>query len=124
MSASLKYATTGGGAIALIVLALWPFLDAAARDGVLLAAAIAVPVQLLAFAMLVRYRDRLDGFMAAWVGGTFLRLLVIAVVAAVVIRADAEGAVPMLLALAGFFFALLMLEPVYLRSGSPDRIEA
>jgi len=124
MSASLKYATTGGGAIALIVLALWPFLDAAARDGVLLAAAIAVPVQLLAFAMLVRYRDRLDGFMAAWVGGTFLRLLVIAVVAAVVIRADAEGAVPMLLALAGFFFALLMLEPVYLRSGSADRIEA
>lgn len=124
MNASLKYASTGGGAIALIVLALWPFLDATARGGVLLAAAIAVPVQLLAFAVLVRYRYRLDGFMAAWVGGTFLRLLVIATVAAVVIRADAEGAVPMLLALAGFFFALLMLEPVYLRSESADRIEA
>jgi hypothetical protein len=112
---SLKYATTGVSAIALIVLGLWPFLGSSAREGVLVAAAIALPVQLLAFAVLIRYRGQLNGFLAAWVGGTFLRMCVIAVTAFVVIRSGTEGAVPMLLALTGFFFGLLLLEPIYFR---------
>lgn len=115
MSASLKYAATGAGGIALIVAGLWPFLDSAGRNGVLVAAAVAIPVQVVAFALLHRYRGRVNGFLAAWVGGTMLRVVVLAVTAAVVIRSDAEGAVPMLLALAGFFFGLLLLEPVYFR---------
>jgi hypothetical protein len=112
---SLKYATTGVLAIALIVLGLWPFLDSSARGGVLVAAAIALPVQLIAFTLLIRYRGQLNGFLAAWVGGTFLRMCVIAVTAFVVIRSGTEGAVPMLLALTGFFFGLLLLEPIYFR---------
>jgi hypothetical protein len=55
----------------------------------------------------------MNGFLAAWVGGTLLRMTVIAVVAFVAIRSGMEGAVPMLLALAAFFFGLLLLEPVY-----------
>ena len=115
MNPSLKYATTGVLAIALIVLGLWPFLDSSARGGVLVAAAIALPVQLSAFTLLIRYRGQLNGFLAAWVGGTFLRMCVIAVTAFVVIRSGTEGGVAMLLALTGFFFGLLLLEPIYFR---------
>lgn len=124
MSASLKYAATGVGVVATIVLGLWPFLDTAGRSGVLIAAAVAVPVQVLAFAALIRFRDRMNGFLAAWLGGTVLRMSVIAVVAVVVIRSGMEGAVPMLLALAGFFFGLLLLEPVYFRIEPSDTVEA
>lgn len=124
MSSSLRYAATGAGAIALMVLALWPFLDAAGRNGVLLAAAIAVPVQVLAFSILNRSHGQLNGFLAAWVGGTFLRMLVLAVAAIAVVRSGMEGAVPMLLALAGFFFGLLLLEPMFFRRGPSETVEA
>jgi hypothetical protein len=124
MSASLKYGATGVGAIAVIVLGLWPFLDGAGRNGVMAAAAIALPVQVLAFAALNRFRGELNGFLAAWVGGTLVRMVVIAVVAIAVIRSGTEGAVPMLLALAGFFFGLLLLEPVYFRVESNKTVEA
>jgi len=82
---------------------------------VVTAAAIALPVQVSAFAVLNRYSGQLNGFLAAWVGGTFLRMAVVAVAAVVVIRSGMEGAVPMLLALAGFLFGLLLLEPIYFR---------
>jgi hypothetical protein len=112
---SLKYATTGVSATAFIVLGLWPFLSSPARGGVLAAAAIALPVQLIAFTWLMRYRGQLIGFLAAWIGGTLVRTSVIAVTAFVVIRSGTEGAVPLLLALTGFFFGLLLLEPIYFR---------
>jgi hypothetical protein len=124
MSASLKYGATGVGAVAVIVLGLWPFLDDAGRNGVVVAAAIALPVQVLAFTALNRFRGELGGFLAAWVGGTLVRMLVIAVVAIAVIRSGTEGAVPMLLALAGFFFGLLLLEPVYFRVEPNKTVEA
>ena len=118
MNPSLKYAATGLLGIALVSLTLWPFLDPSGRDGVLLAAGVALPVQSLAFAALRHFRDHAGRFMAAWIGGTFLRMVVLAVVAALVIRSDMDGAVPMLLALAGFFFGLLLLEPIYFRPES------
>ena len=117
MSAWLKYAVAGSTMVALSLLALWPFLDPAGRSGVSAAAAVAVPVQVVAFAALHGLSGRLEGFLAAWVGGTLLRMVVLAAAAFFVIRSQAEGAVPMLLALAGFFFALLLLEPVYFRLG-------
>jgi hypothetical protein len=124
MSASLKYAAAGVCAIALIVAGLWPFLDVAARNGVLVAAVTALPIQVAAFAVLIRYRGELNGFLSAWVGGMMIRMLVVAVVAVTAVRTDAEGAVPMLLALVGFFFGLLLLEPVYLRGQSNQTVEA
>jgi hypothetical protein len=101
--------------VGLGTLALWPFLGDPARQGVLLAAAIALPVQMVAFAVLIRFRGQVKGFMAAWAGGMAVRALAVAGVAFVVIRAGGDGAVPTLLALAGFFFALLLLEPIYFR---------
>lgn len=124
MSASAKYAVTGVLAIATIVVGLWPFLEPAGRNGVLVAAAVALPVQVIAFWALNRFRGELNGFLAAWVGGTLVRMGVIAIVAILVIRSGTEGAVPMLLALAGFFFGLLLLEPVYFRIRPSETVEA
>lgn len=124
MTPSVKYASMGSAAIAAIVLGLWPLLDSDGRTGVLTAAAVALPVQVVAFALLQRTRHDLNGFLAAWIGGTLVRLMVVGLVAALVIRAGTPGAVPMLLALAGFFFALILLEPVCFRVKSGNTVEA
>jgi hypothetical protein len=124
MTPSVKYAVLGTATVSTIVLALWPVLDADARAGVLMAAAVALPVQLAAFALLHRSREGLEGFLAVWIGGTLARLAVVGVAAVFVIRTQMAGAVPMLLSLAGFFFALLLLEPVCFRVGSGNTVEA
>jgi hypothetical protein len=54
--------------------------------------------------------------MAAWAAGMAVRALAVAAVAFVVIRSGTDATVPMLLSLAGFFFVLLLLEPVYFRT--------
>jgi hypothetical protein len=116
--APLKYLAWGAGGVAAVILVLWPVLDPTGRRGLLIAAAIALPVQILAFAGLVLVRGRLNGFLAVWVGGTLLRVSVIAVTAFVAIRSGTEGLAPLLLGLAGFFFGLLLLEPVFFRSAA------
>lgn len=119
MNRTLKYAATGVVAIGLVAAALWPFVDAVVRRAVLLAAAVAIPVQVVAFWTLSRFRDDPRGFLAAWLGGTAARMVVLAIAAFLVIRSGMEGAIPMLLALVGFLFGLLLLEPLYFGSG-PD----
>jgi hypothetical protein len=104
----------------LVTLALWPFLDPESRRGIVIAAAIALPVQIGAFALLIRYRDNMNGFLAIWAGGTLVRMAVVGITAVIVIRSGAAGAVPMLLGLAGFFFGLLLLEPIYFRSAAAE----
>ena len=116
MSASVRYGAAAVGVVGLLTLILWPFLEPGARQGVLVAAAIALPVQLLAFAVLVHYRGQVKGFMFAWAGGMAVRALAVAAVAFAVIRSGGEGTVPTLLALAGFLFALLLLEPIYYKT--------
>ena len=113
MSASVKYGTASLVVLALVTLALWPFLDSAGRSGVLAAALVAFPVQVAAFEMLVRQKGRTTGFMAAWAGGMALRAVALLVVSLLVVRSGTSSAIPMLLSLAGFFFALLLLEGFY-----------
>lgn len=120
MSAAMRYGAAAVALIALLTLALVPFLEPAGRRGVLVAAGVAVPIQIVAFALLVRSRGQVKGFMAAWAGGMALRALTLLVVAVLVIRSGTESAVPLLLALAGFFFALLLLEPFYFKA---DRLQ-
>jgi hypothetical protein len=124
VKASLRYAVTGSVALGAIILALWVFLDPAGRRGVLLAAAIALPVQVIAFAMLVFCRTRYRRFLAVWVGGTLVRMTIVVAVAVLVVRSRMVGAVATLLALAGFFFLLLLLEPLYFRLGPVETVEA
>ena len=123
MTPSAKYAALGSGAVCAIVLCLWPFLDAPARSGVLMAAAVALPVQIVAFAAIQRFRGELNGFLAAWIGGTLIRMVVVGA-AFVWLAAGFDGGAPMLLALAGFFFGLLLLEPVCFRVEPAKTVEA
>ena len=116
MKSSARYATTGTGVVALAVLLFWPFLDPIGRQGILVAALVALPIQIVSYAVLQHYRGELTGFLAAWVGGTLVRMVAVGVVAFLVIRSGTEMAIPMLLALVSFFFALLLLEPIYFRS--------
>jgi hypothetical protein len=124
MTPTVKYAVLGSGAVAAIVLGLWPFVDAPSRSGILAAAAVALPVQVIAFAAIQRFRGELNAFLAAWVGGTLVRMAVVGVVAVALVRSGADGAVPMLLALAGFFFGLLLLEPACFRIETGNTVEA
>jgi hypothetical protein len=116
VSAPIRYALVGAAGVAAVTLGVWPFLGAEGRRGVLVAGVIALTVQSLTFWTLLRYRGQVRAFLAVWAGGTAVRMLVIVAVAAIAIRRDLPGTVPMLLALAGFFFGLLLLEPVYFRA--------
>ena len=123
MKTSLRYAMTGAAGIVLVTAGLWPFLDEPARDGVLLAGAIALSVQVVAFALLIRFRNRWNTFLAVWVGGTLFRMGLVLVLATVMLRAEVAGAVPLLLSLAGFLFGLLLLEPAYFRREVGRRVD-
>jgi len=52
-------------------------LDGPGLAGVLAAAAVALPVQIGAFAALTRVRVGTNAFLAAWVGGTVVRMAVV-----------------------------------------------
>lgn len=119
MSASARYATASITVIALATLLLWPFLEPSGRRGVLVAASVAVPLQIGSFALLYHFRGELKRFLVVWVGGTVVRMLAIGAVAFIVLRSGSEGVVPTLLALATFFFGLLLLEPMYFRPSEP-----
>jgi len=124
MSPWLKYSASGVGTVAVGVGILWPFLDAAGRNGVLIAAAVALTVQIAAFAVLMHFRGRTTGFLAAWAGGMAVRMVAVAMVAVGVVKSGMEGGVPTLLSLAGFFFGLLLLEPVFFRVEPSETVEA
>jgi hypothetical protein len=115
MPIPVRYAVAALVLTAAVTAVLWPFLDQPSRRGVLAAGLIALPVQVLAFTLLVRRHGQSSGFMAAWAGGMALRAVVVVITAVVVVQTQAAGAVALLLALAGFFFALLMLEAAFFR---------
>jgi len=114
----LGYAAAGLGFVLVGIAVSWAFLSPDQRMGVLVGGAIAYPVQVLAFGLLLRYKDRLTTFLAVWVGGTLTRMGVVlgaGLILAIRTRLDPAS---VLLALAGFFFGLLLLESVFFRPGS------
>lgn len=123
MRASASYAATGLVAVAVPVLVLWPWLDPAGRNGVLLAAGVAWPIQVGAFAVLLRHREEPRRFVAAWVGGTLVRMGLVVAAAFLVARIEGVALAPALLALAGFFFGLLLLEPIFFRRYTENSID-
>jgi len=116
------------GGVALLVLlvanaGLWPWLSPSARTGVFVAALVAYPIQMLAFFLLVRFWGDRKRFLLVWVGGTVVRMGVILVAALVLTRVDWLAPAPTLLGLAGFFFGLLLLEPLFLRPRGAETTE-
>lgn len=121
MRATATYALVSLALVGGVTAALWPFLGPGGRVGVLVAGAVAVPVQVAAFGVLARHRIGERAFFSAWVGGTVVRLGLVVTVAGAIAWWRFVPPAPTLLALAGFFFGLLLLEPVWLRRApGPD----
>jgi hypothetical protein len=107
--------------VAVGSLAAAVLLDRPGLIGVLAAGAVALPIQIAAFALLTRYAPASNAFMAAWVAGTMVRMLVVGLAGwALVVLPDLPPA-PTLLGLAAFFFVMLMLEPHFLGFGARSR---
>jgi CDP-diglyceride synthetase len=116
----------GGVALVVILLVnagLWPWLSPSARTGVFVAALVAYPIQMLAFFLLVRFWGDTKRFLLFWVGGTVVRMAVVLVAALVLTRVERLPLAPTLLGLAGFFFGLLLLEPLFLRPRGAETTE-
>jgi hypothetical protein len=94
------------------------------RDAVLLALMVAVPVQIIAFGLLLRFREKPAGFLAAWLGGTFLRMGALGWVAYRVVREDLPEPAWTLIGLVGVFFVLHLLEPWALRDSKENSVTA
>jgi hypothetical protein len=91
--------------------------------GVLLAGAIALPLQLLVFALMVVPGKGSPAFLGMWVVGTFLRLMAVGGVAWLAAVNEAVEPLATLLSLVGLLFVLLLLEPWALRETNRDRIQ-
>ncbi len=119
---------SGLGRYALIALlivglggaALSVFLDDAGRAGILLAALIAYPVQVIAFGLLLRARGEPTRFMVWWGAGIALRVVVVVGVGFASSTLAAVDPAALLLSLVGFFFVLLLIEPAFLKADSKD----
>lgn len=95
-------------------------LDDAGDAGLAWAGGIALVVQWAAFGMLLFLKGSSNGFMLAMAGGTLARLGVLGAAGVVVTVAETGvGAEALILGLAGFLFALALLEALFLRSGEP-----
>lgn len=115
MTRLLRYGFVGFLLVAVVGAAIWPLLGPDARRGLLIAAAVAYPIQLVAFGLMVRYRDRANAFLAVWAGGTLVRMGSVLAVGVLLLKVEVADPAALLLALAGFFFGLLLLEPLFLR---------
>ena len=114
---TLRYAAACGLVVVLGAGAAAAFLDERGALGVLAAGGVALPIQVVAFALLARYPLGTTAFMAAWVGGTLVRMAAVGVGGWALVAGPDLPPVPTLLGLATFFFVMLLLEPRFLRLG-------
>ena len=121
MKAWLAYAAVGG-AVTLVGAVLGSLLVSdTSVSAVWFAAALAYPMQLAAFAVLLAVRGRTDLFMLGWLGGLVFRFVTLFVVAWWLSRSPVFPREAALLSLVAFVFVLLMLEPLFLRRGLQTR---
>ena len=114
---TLRYAAACVLVVALGAGAATLLLDGSGAQGVLAAGAVALPIQVGAFAVLTRYPLGTTAFMAAWVGGTLVRMVVVGLGGWALVALPDLPPVPTLLGLAAFFFVMLLLEPRFLGLG-------
>jgi len=115
MRSVVEYSALCAAVSALLLLLLLSALPPESARGVVTAVSVALPLQILSFALLVRFRDHPTGFLGAWVGGILGRMALVGLMAFAVIRRDDLSPAATLLTLAGLLFGLLLLEPLFLR---------
>jgi hypothetical protein len=111
---TLKYAWAALAILAAANGVMFPWLDGPGRAGLLVAAAITFPVQVLAFALLCKHAVRPAEGLVVWIGAAVVRMAVVVAAGLAVTALPALSPATTLLGCAGFFFVLLMLEPVFL----------
>ncbi|NJD20045.1 MAG: hypothetical protein FIA95_12290 [Gemmatimonadetes bacterium] len=121
MKALGRYAIATTLVVTLAVGALWPFLDAGGRAGLALASGIALPGQWLTFLLVVRALDDSTQFLLRWGIGILSRMGLVAAVGLLLPRLGGLDGNVLILSLCGFFFVLLLLEPMFFRSQAPAR---
>jgi hypothetical protein len=109
------YAVAGGLLTLVLAMSAAAVFSGAALQGVRVSAAVAYGLQLVAFALLLHFRDGAHTFMIGWVAGMMLRFLALFVFTLGVAQYAAYPPAPLLLGLVGFIFVLLLLEPLFLR---------
>lgn len=118
MKALGRYAIASLAVLSALAGSGWWFVDPAARASLLTAAAIAWPVQVALFALLARSQGEPARFMLFWGFGILGRLGALAVVGLGLGALGGSRPDVLILALAGFLFALLLLEPFFLNDGN------
>ena len=109
----IRYALTALLVVGLGATGLSVLLEGPGRRGVLLAALIAYPVQVVAFGLLVRARQEAGRFVVWWGAGIALRLAAVVGAGVAASRLMSVQPAAFLLSLVGFIFVLLLLEPVF-----------
>jgi uncharacterized membrane protein len=104
--------------VGTVTAVLWMVVGPAGRAGLLVAATVTLAVQFLSFGAIAAAPLGRPRFLLAWGGGALVRLVAIAAVALVIAEVEGVDVTVALLALAGLFFALLLLEPWALREGA------
>jgi hypothetical protein len=92
-----------------------------AAPAVRFAGILAWVVQMTAFGVLVRVRERSDLFLMGWGAGLFLRFAAVGLVAAWLSRDPVFAIRPALISLVAFVFVLVLIEPLFLRQGLQAR---
>ncbi len=113
--AILGYAVASALAVGLGALGAGLLLGPQDAAAVRTAAVAAYGIQVVSFAALASARG--PGFFLAWGAGTLLRLGAVLVAGVWLARTQARPPAPLMLGLAGFLFALLLLEPIFFRMG-------
>jgi hypothetical protein len=121
MKALGRYAIVTTMFVTLAVGALWPFLDAGGHSSLLLASAIALPVQWATFLLVVRALGDSTQFLLRWGIGILSRMGLVAAAGLLLPRLTGLDGSVLILSLCGFFFVLLLLEPLFFRSQAPAR---
>jgi hypothetical protein len=121
VKALLRYLALSATLVGLLAIVLAHWVVPAAGTAIWVAAGLAFLVQAVAFTVLVLSRGSGTGILIAWGGGTLLRLVAVLGVALWVARSEYLPVAPLLLSMAGFLFLLLMLEPVFIRTGVRSR---
>lgn len=121
---TLRYAWVALAILAVANGVMFPWLDGPGRAGLLVASAITFPVQIVAFTLLVKYALRPEDGLVVWIGAAVLRMAIVVVVGLSLTWLPSLSPVTTLLGCAGFFFVLLMLEPVFLAAHGRATAEA
>lgn len=114
MRALPRYTVVTSLVVVLFLVIGAPFLDASGRIGLLIAAAVTLPLQIGLFALLVGARHDSMRFMASWGLGVLGRMIVVGIVGISIRALDTVDPTVTILSTVGLFFIFLLLEPVFL----------